>query len=832
MDKLKYIKIEDQDGTISDNIPIGADAENIDMANGNNLETELVNVNQNLNDKDINISNLQSKDNELDEKIDNNINNLQSQVNSLASGSPIAANSIDEMIDTTKIYVNVSDGHWYYYNESSWIDGGIYQATKIANNSIDLDMFTVNTNNIIGNKKRNIVLDFFIGRWLLNQKNIDSTLNQWLSCNPIELKTGDKILLPTGKYVAQIITFTSSQGYQVANISEDNKNNTILIENDGIYALSLYIISPTIAPEITNEDLEYAKENIKISSFYNNTNILETDINILKNKLDYTSYYNNISISKGRWTNNSLPDEATIWCASEKMYLKKGDIIKYNGYLYQTQLIKFSNIISAPSEIKDSSYSGIWNIELDGYYALNIFKNNTLGHQTDIEWTDDEITELIQNISVSSIAINAIENLKYKKSIIECEYLKGKISTGNQNYFHTSKFSSSNEITINYLNTEQQLNDLYGKIYVVNENNEIINVYSKTILPAGTYYLEGYRLPIQIITDEILNKITNDFEITTIKNIVTYLTPSDKESYQARLKPFAKNDLQEIKGDYIQEFKYPTIPIWGHEYLQHWYEKIYEANQSATIVLDGDSITEGYDPEYSGIQDAFKDMRGYAIKKIMKAGNYPLSQLTLINNGHGGRKTGEWVGNPTYGASNYITQYPNGFLDVAMQNNPDLLIIAWGMNDADKTNNELAGLTLEERLKVFENNMIEGLQRIRGSIPVNNRPAYNKTINDLSIIICLPTVGGSEATGRGNYLWNQYIREIIRPLCRKYGCAFADMTMRTYAHNDMGDKIWSTLNSSGNYGGIHPNIWSSAQTVSMLQDLIYPICMWNLGEIE
>lgn len=34
MDKLKYIKIENEDGTLSENIPIGADAVNIETAGG------------------------------------------------------------------------------------------------------------------------------------------------------------------------------------------------------------------------------------------------------------------------------------------------------------------------------------------------------------------------------------------------------------------------------------------------------------------------------------------------------------------------------------------------------------------------------------------------------------------------------------------------------------------------------------------------------------------------------------------------------------------------------------------------------------------------------
>ena len=64
--------------------------------------------------------------------------NLQSQITSLASGSPLIANSTSEMTDTTKIYVNTNDGHWYYYDGTSWTDGGVYQATEIGNNSISI----------------------------------------------------------------------------------------------------------------------------------------------------------------------------------------------------------------------------------------------------------------------------------------------------------------------------------------------------------------------------------------------------------------------------------------------------------------------------------------------------------------------------------------------------------------------------------------------------------------------------------------------------------------------------------------------------------------------
>lgn len=118
MDKLKYIKIEDENGSLSDSIPIGADAKNIDTESNSTVEAEL----NSLKTKDINQDNL--------------ISDLQDQIKSLASGSPLVANNVNEMTDTSRIYVNTTDGHWYFFNGRSWADGGVYQATEIEDGSI------------------------------------------------------------------------------------------------------------------------------------------------------------------------------------------------------------------------------------------------------------------------------------------------------------------------------------------------------------------------------------------------------------------------------------------------------------------------------------------------------------------------------------------------------------------------------------------------------------------------------------------------------------------------------------------------------------------------
>ncbi len=112
MDKLKYIKLENEDGSYSDSIPLAVDSDHVDV-NGKTLTKELI-----------------------DKANNSDISNLQNQINGLASGSPLVASSVSEMTDISRIYVNITDGKWYYYDGDSWEIGGTYQATGDSENYI------------------------------------------------------------------------------------------------------------------------------------------------------------------------------------------------------------------------------------------------------------------------------------------------------------------------------------------------------------------------------------------------------------------------------------------------------------------------------------------------------------------------------------------------------------------------------------------------------------------------------------------------------------------------------------------------------------------------
>ena len=71
---------------------------------------------------------------------------VTNQLSDLTSATPLAASSTAGMTDTTRIYVNTTDGHWYWYDGEDWQDGGTYQAAE------DSEQVNLNTENIENRK--------------------------------------------------------------------------------------------------------------------------------------------------------------------------------------------------------------------------------------------------------------------------------------------------------------------------------------------------------------------------------------------------------------------------------------------------------------------------------------------------------------------------------------------------------------------------------------------------------------------------------------------------------------------------------------------------------
>lgn len=276
----------------------------------------------------------------------------------------------------------------------------------------------------------------------------------------------------------------------------------------------------------------------------------------------------------------------------------------------------------------------------------------------------------------------------------------------------------------------------------------------------------------------------------------------------------AKSDHTEHVISVVDAYKYPLTPTWGNEYLASWYNKLFDNSAKLTIDLEGDSITAG------GFYNT-------SIANMMRVAGYSSDKYQIINNGKSSRATGEWVGTGDYySVETDKTQYPNGILDVGMSNNADLMICAYGGNDAVRG---VGTLTVEERVALFETNMTEALKRIRGNTPINDRPCYNKSAEELAVILCVPTtawIGGTEPKrlARDYKNWHTFIRPIIQKLCREYQCAFADYAMMGYDNSWSVNNIWGW---QGHTPTLHPNEAYQRNYSSILQNLIVPIGLWK-----
>ena len=285
--------------------------------------------------------------------------------------------------------------------------------------------------------------------------------------------------------------------------------------------------------------------------------------------------------------------------------------------------------------------------------------------------------------------------------------------------------------------------------------------------------------------------------------------------YSEKATPGGSDSIQ------LDIYKYPIYPAWGHEYLNSWYEKLFN-NENVVISVDGDSTTEEGMYFWTGVNGRRVDM----IKKIMcTIGKYPTDKITIHKNGYGARTTGTYVGaffNPTHPSD--VENYPNGTLDLTMQQNPDLIVFGYGINDA--STNLFPDTTIQERLDQSKAWLEEALKRIRGNVSVNGRPSYNKSADELAIILCTP-IQAENGTGRGRDNWQQYQRQIFMELARTYHCAFYDVTARHYDHKF--SKNWSQNNSTNTRtpDSLHPTPWTNADIFSGIQDLLFPLCLWK-----
>ena len=142
------------------------------------------------------------------DKLDDNVLSL---IGSLKPSGTDTSTSILAYTSNKGIYVATDNGHWYYWNGDRYVNGGVYQATEIADESIKFNKLNDNLLNQIS------INDMYRQKWQngnLSNGNINSAiLERVCSTNIIELK--------------ESMTFTANNGYRFGIHTFDENDNFV-----------------------------------------------------------------------------------------------------------------------------------------------------------------------------------------------------------------------------------------------------------------------------------------------------------------------------------------------------------------------------------------------------------------------------------------------------------------------------------------------------------------------------------------------------------------------------------------------------------------------------
>jgi hypothetical protein len=200
---------------------------------------------------------------------------VSQQLGNLVSATPLTAASVSEMTDTTRVYVNTSDGKWYYYDGDSWEIGGTYQSTGLSDGAV----FTQNLENNLKNRiKENV-----------NYQEISSFTN-----NIGQYTKNDGTLAPAASYTSCIL-----------NVKENDKIHIdCTINNTSAEYTLVYLLNSTVVSTID-------KMNTLASNTYSKDIIVPSGVDKIAinydNRYPFNTYFLNITnVLKLKDENNNV----------------------------------------------------------------------------------------------------------------------------------------------------------------------------------------------------------------------------------------------------------------------------------------------------------------------------------------------------------------------------------------------------------------------------------------------------------------------------------------------------------------------------------------------
>lgn len=303
---------------------------------------------------------------------------VSEQLSDLASANPTVVSSTSEMVDTTKIYVSLSDGKWYYHNGTAWTDGGDYVG--------DVDAFVkkegigeVQPKNMLGSEKDTYKIsgDIFSTLELVEEGkyayvsngNLAWSTNASYNTYLYEVKDYPNLLLFSGA-TDTVVRFGVAVGADKTTVIGSQYENFYFLE---IPENAKYIYLSINVNTYPNPTLKILSYDYKMDDSFK---IKEN--NILNNVTSGKNISNNLMgkatlIERDKYAGTSTSTHKLVWnnqagWDTYKIPVKKGDVVN-------TKNIRFSFLV-APDEIywitQGQTFPETLTVTNDGYYYFTV----------------------------------------------------------------------------------------------------------------------------------------------------------------------------------------------------------------------------------------------------------------------------------------------------------------------------------------------------------------------------------------------------------------------------------------------------------------------------
>lgn len=384
---------------------------------------------------------------------------VSDQLTDLTSATPLAVSSTSDMTDTTRIYVNTTDGHWYWYDGDSWEDGGVYQATGIENGSIDV-------------LKMDPLLQ---GNYVYSYEEVTTT------------ETNGKYMSISNDGTVLYLNDNSGWDYGIIDLEANEEyfiTGKMFSANVKTYAIkngnSLVDYTPSGTDDTFNSIIYKAKANDQLYICHRVNNVADvwvykiTDININKQKNEFT--LESMGTRNGRYIDMSHRDVGSIVTGL-------GESASYNTTIYRLE--------------KGKKYS----FSASGYYSISGLVVTDLTNV--VKYYNPRSTTAIQT---TDTFIASEDGYAYICNGVGSTTVNGKISL----YEETIK--TKNWYAIGDSITEVNYRALHNYLYWINQDIPELNIINKGW--SGTGYKNGSNTFIQRL--DSINSYSLNTDIITV----------------------------------------------------------------------------------------------------------------------------------------------------------------------------------------------------------------------------------------------------------------------------------------------------------------------------